>query len=253
MKYLVLGPGGMGGYAMIGHLMKHKELFNSISEYSGASIGAIIATFLALNFTVEETFQKFQDVPLSEIVKFDLKNLVRTNGFVRKDTIKSTLKELYGCDPSFKDIEKKLYIAALCLNTTETIYFSKDTHPDMKVIDAIAMSIAIPIIFEPTKIENKYYIDGGMCETAPTKPFLDKKPHEICVLKLQYNQQNEFEDIKNPVDYIKSLVNALMKNREDCILEGTQVKYINVENMNVFDFHMTYEDKMKLFLLGYNS
>ena len=84
-------------------------------------------------------------------------------------------------------------------------------------------------------------------------PFLDKKPHEICVLKLQYNRQNEFENIKNPVDYIKSLVNALMKNREDCILEGTQVKNIDVEDMNVFDFHMTYEDKMKLFLLGYNS
>ena len=31
MKYLVLGPGGMGGYAMIGHLMKHKKLLNNAS------------------------------------------------------------------------------------------------------------------------------------------------------------------------------------------------------------------------------
>ena len=253
MKYLVLGPGGMGGYAMIGHLMKHKKILNNISEYSGASMGAIIATCLALNFSIEETFQKIQDVPLNELIKFDLKNLIKCNGCVIIDTIKSTLKNLYGCDPYFKDVKKKLYISALCLNTSETEYFSKDTHPDMKVIDAVAMSMAIPFIFEPTKIDTKYYIDGGICETAPTKPFLDKKPNEVYVLKLQYNQQYEIDNIKNSIDYIKLLVITLMKNKQDFIIEGTTVKHINVGDMNVFDFHMTYEDKMKLFFMGYKS
>ena len=39
----------------------------------------------------------------------------------------------------------------------KTEYFSKYTHPDMKVIDALCMSIAVPFIFSSYRYNNMVY------------------------------------------------------------------------------------------------
>ena len=52
MEYLVIGPGAMGGFSMLGYLKTIEKSLDNIKEYSGASAGAILVVFLALGFTV---------------------------------------------------------------------------------------------------------------------------------------------------------------------------------------------------------
>ena len=44
----------------------------------------------------------------------------------------------------------------------ESIYYSYETFPDMKIIDALRISFSIPFIFEPIKMNNKIYVDVGL-------------------------------------------------------------------------------------------
>ena len=48
MEYLVIGPGAMGGFSMLGYLKTIEKSLDNIKEYSGASAGSIIVVFLAL-------------------------------------------------------------------------------------------------------------------------------------------------------------------------------------------------------------
>jgi predicted acylesterase/phospholipase RssA len=75
-----------------------------------------------------------------------------------------------GCDPTFEELDMKIYVSAYCLNTSTTEYFSRDTHPKMKVIDAVCMSMAIPLIFACGKYQGRTYVDGGTQEQYPMVP-----------------------------------------------------------------------------------
>ena len=143
----------------------------------------------------------------------------------------------------------KIYISAFCLNSSETVYFSKDTHPDMKVIDAVCMSMAVPFIFSCGTYMDKTYVDGGMKEEYPLTPFLDKKPHEVTCLKIRTNQIYQ-EDINTPKHFVETLVRSALANRERYNTPIEELE-INIGDTNIFDFNMSYEEKIKLFNVGF--
>ena len=46
MEYLVIGPGAMGGFSMLGYLKTIENSLDNIKEYSGASAGAILLSLI---------------------------------------------------------------------------------------------------------------------------------------------------------------------------------------------------------------
>ncbi len=95
----------------------------------------------------------------------------------------------------------KIYISAFCMHTSETVYFSKETHPDMNVIDAVCMSMAVPCIFACGKYEGQTYVDGGMKEEFPLTPFFVKKPHEVTSIIIMFIRQYHV-DILTPKQFV---------------------------------------------------
>ena len=160
-EYLIIGPGAMGIFSMLGYLKSVENMIKNVKEYSGASAGAIICTFLALGYSVEETLYKLLELDPSKLVKLNLKCFINSYGLVDLKPVRQQLVNLLGSDPTFSEIDKTLYISAFCVNTSKTEYFSKHTHPDMKVIDAICMSIAVPFIFSSYRYDHMVYVDGG--------------------------------------------------------------------------------------------
>ena len=69
MEYLVIGPGAMGIFSMLGYLKTVEDTIQNVKGYSGASAGAILCTFLALGFSVEETLDKLFELDSSKLVK----------------------------------------------------------------------------------------------------------------------------------------------------------------------------------------
>jgi len=249
MEYLVIGPGAMGGFSMLGYLKTIEESLGNIKEYSGASAGAIISVFLALGFSIDDILYKLAELEGNKLVKLNLKCFMNKYGLVDLKPIRDKFVDIFESDPTFLDIEKKIYISAFCVNTSRTVYFSKDTHPDMKVIDALCMSIAVPFIFSSYRYEGMVYVDGGTLETLPSSPFLDKKTNKVLCIRMK--MEPEFiPDITSPKQFAEALIASTLNNRRQNILKNCKVVDIDIGQVDVFNFNMTYEEKMKLYLKG---
>lgn len=251
MKYLVLGPASMAIFSLIGCLKARESQLADVEEISGSSAGAILALFLALGMSVDEILEISLDLDIPNFVKIRLGSFFSKFGFVSMSPIRKKLVEVCGCDPTFGELDMKIHISAFCLNTNETEYFSRDTHPDMKVIDAVCMSMAVPLIFACGKYDDKTYVDGGTQEQYPINPFLDKKPHEVSCMKIKMDRIYQ-ESIETPKQYVECLVRSSLKNRIEYNIP-VEVIDINVRDTNVFNFNMSYEEKVKLYNIGFIS
>jgi predicted acylesterase/phospholipase RssA len=249
MKYLILGPASMGIYSMIGTLKALESQLVDVEEISGSSAGSILALMLALGMSIDEILNVSLSLNIPEFVKLRIGSFFNKFGFVDLEPIRDKLVEVCGCDPTFEELDMKIYISAYCLNSSTTEYFSKDTHPKMKVIDAVCMSIAIPLIFSCGKYDGKTYVDGGTQEQYPMTPFLAKKPYQVTCIKLKMDRVYQ-ENINNPKQFVESLIRSTLENR---VQYETKINVIDVDvgATNIFDFNIEYEDKLKLYNIGF--
>ena len=160
MDSLVIGPSAMGFFCYLGVLktLEDRGYLKNIRAISGCSSGSMLALFIACGKTVQEIFEMSMDVDVKNLIRFNLRVFIKFFGFVDTKPIRDKIVEMCGRDPTFQEIDRQLYISAACINTGKIVYFSKDTHPDMKVIDAVCVSISIPFMFKPGKIDGKLYI-----------------------------------------------------------------------------------------------
>lgn len=249
MKYLVIGPGAMGIFALLGHLKNIEHKLKDVQEISGASAGSILALMFALGKSIDDMLDIALRLNISDLVKLNLKCFIHKFGLVDTEPMKKKLIEICGCNPTFKELDKKIYVSTFCVNTSTTEYFSVDTHPDMHVIDAVCMSIAIPFVFSSIKYNEKTYVDGGTVESMPLAPFLDKPAHQIHCIRI-HSRTKYVQNIDNPRLFAQSLIMANLNNRYNYPLTHQTIKDIDVGDMDIFDFNMSYEDKIKMYLLG---
>lgn len=241
----------MGIYAFLGRLKSMEKNLSDVEEVSGSSAGSILALFWAMGMTVDEMIDISLNVDVSEFVKLNIGTFFNKFGFVEMEPIREKLVEICGCDPTFAQLKRKIYVSAFCLNTSKTEYFSVETHPNMKVIDAVCMSIAIPMIFASSEYDGKTYVDGGTMEEYPMNPFIDKKPHEVACIKLVIDDIYK-ETMENPKDFLEALIRSTLKNRTRYNENFTMLN-VDVGDAAIFDFNMSYEDKIRLLNVGYGS
>jgi predicted acylesterase/phospholipase RssA len=241
----------MGIYSLIGALKARESSLADVKEISGSSAGAILALFLAVGMSVDEILDVSLSLDIPNFVKIRLGSFFNKFGFVDMGPIRKKLVDICGGDPTFNELETRIYISAFCLNTTETVYFSKDTHPNMKIIDAVCMSMAVPFIFACGKYEDRMYVDGGTKEEFPLTPFLDKKPHEVTCVRIKMNKIYR-ETIDNPKQFVDVIVRSALSNRET-FQSPIEVIEVNVGDTDVFNFSMEYEEKIRLFNMGYST
>ena len=114
---------------MLGYLKSVENTIKYVKEYSGASAGAIICTFLALGYSVEETLYKLLELDPSKLVKLNLKCFINSYGLVDLKPVRQQLVNLLESDPTFSEIDKTLYISAFCVNTSKDGIFFKAYTP----------------------------------------------------------------------------------------------------------------------------
>ena len=246
--YLVIGPAAMGIYAFIGSLTVLD--LNKIEEVSGSSAGSILGLFICMGKTVEEILDFCLHVNLKELTTMNLLTLITKFGLISHDPIKKVLTNFCG-NPTFKELKKKLYVTSFCINRSETEYFSVDTYPDMSVIDAVCMSMTVPFLFETIKYNSFTYLDGGTLELVPSMAFINKDPKNVVVLRLLINK-NYVPEIKTIKDFINGVIQLAVNSKS---MEKTIYKEIHVDIglVNIFNFLMEEDDKLKLYLLGYQT
>lgn len=63
---------------------------------------------------------------------------------------------------SFTDLKRELYIPAVHLDSGDRVMFGTPGWRDVPISDAIAASSALPLYFQPVRIRDKDFVDGGV-------------------------------------------------------------------------------------------
>ena len=250
--HLVLGPGGIGGVFSISGCVCGLKNFDDIIEVSGSSAGSIIGFLICMGFSPTQIKKIVLGVDISKFKIFNIKNFFKNFGFVEWSHLINELGTyIYDIENiTFKDLRKKFYVSAFCLNTSKIHYFSRDTDPDMPVIQAVCMSCSIPFVFESLLYKGYRYIDSFIYEVIPLVPFLDKKKNDVTIIKTLDNC-SAFTEIKTFKDFIFSIVDIILTNRQSDLSGGYNVYELNIDRSKLVNFNLTNDDCEQLYMDGF--
>lgn len=260
VKYLAIGPGAMGYFAFLGALTKLKQAgrLDELEEISGASAGGLLALVFALaKGDTTKALDYALTVPVKQLMKPSAKDFIKDWGLVSRKRLKKFLESTVShftdgakTDMTFYELYTdwfpiKIHLASYCLNTAKTVYFSVDTTPSMSVTDAVCASIALPLVISSSKFNDGWhYMDGAMAEAIPCGPFLGRPWDAVLALAFEWDMVREIKDLKS---FVTTLVISQMRNR---ITYDFPIQIVDVGDMDVFNFNMDQEVKLKMFLRG---
>lgn len=242
---LVLSGGSVRAIAYGGclEILKSKGILKKIKRYAGTSAGSIYATFLALDYSIDdiiniidhEKFSKFQDNHNigSEIVNI-VSHLGASTGNYFISFMQEHIKNKTGNpDFTFNDLKKlngkELVIVSTNLSLNNTMYFSYLTHPDMPIANACRMSMSIPIIFEPVEHDCCKFVDGGVLDNFSLNVFDGKYPGDPQAYTNQVPPNPKTLGLRLTDSDSKTLTNkgkkAIINNDKDLILQLINTMY----------------------------
>ena len=259
----VLSGGGSRGALQVGALYALLEEGLQPDFLIGASIGAVNASFLALNGFSKDSLDLLKaawlNAETSDMLPANYLWLTVRAMFGRSSRDPSRrLKEFFIANGITNELqfghlnELKLVIVSTDLNTGEPILHGKE--PEDKVLDALLLSTALPPWFMPVRRQERYLMDGGVVSNLPVEPALKMGATEIVALDLtdsreMLGQGNRFSG------FLDRLIYSVEKRQLDLELELAEARGIPMLYMDltgetpvpIWDFQHTDE----LILQGY--
>jgi predicted acylesterase/phospholipase RssA len=258
MKFnLAFSGGGMKGIAYIGSLKYIEESKIQIKAASGTSAGAIFAYFTVLGLKYKQIKNIFYKVNLGEfqnlsvdnlLLKFGLDDGKKITDFLKAMITATTGKESTTFGELYEKTKKELVIVGSCIDQecAGPEYFTYKTHPNMKLVDALRITISIPIYYEYCIYENKRYVDGALFDNLPSTYFNDQDN----TISFKLNDNSEL-DCSTLDKYIFHLLNTAVFAMQNKKLKKNIIT-INTNN-NILNFNLTNEEKDILIDIGYNA
>lgn len=186
---LVLGPGGIKGFFLVGALMyfenTHPQWLTGLKKICGVSIGAIIGLLLTAGFSMTEIIREALEIDLFRdltSLKFkDFEGVSNRLGLLSNEPIKelltAKLKEKFGKVPTLYQLYQATGIefSSVAVNLTEdrAEHFTVETHPRLSCIDAVLRSMNIPLAFYRLEEDDAVYVDGAFGNCHPVDYFDD--------------------------------------------------------------------------------
>lgn len=165
---ICLGGGGALGFAHLGVLRALEE--HRIFPYyvSGASMGAIIGVMYAQGYSPERIMEIIEEHKLDHITR--ILNPLETGlraGLSGHSHIEKLLRK-YVAHDRFSSLIRPFWVSVVDIRsaTWRTVGEGSD------LIRYVLASMSIPLAFEPEKIGDGLYVDGGMMNNLPVEPLL---------------------------------------------------------------------------------
>jgi len=255
IKHLVFsggGPIGLISYGAAKQLNKKKfwEIENIKTIY-GTSVGAYMGTLISLGYEWDWIDDYFIKRPWSKIIDIEIITLLEAynkKGLLGEKFINDiilplleakglskevTFKELY----EFNKIEIHIYSTEINGEHMKNIDISYITHPNMKVITGLCMSMAFPFIFSPVIDSDNCYIDGGVLNNFPLNDCLEKNRNSDEILGFDIRIPEEDNKILEESTIINYLVILLKKMKKEIDLNSKQREMRNIVKCQVNNLH----------------
>ncbi|WP_188811537.1 patatin-like phospholipase family protein [Hymenobacter cavernae] len=205
-RNLVMEGGGIRGIAYGGALqeLEKRGVLAGIQRVGGTSAGAIQAALLAVGYSPAEIIEVVNHTPVQRLNDGRLiffggsTRLLKQYGWYRGDQFARYLSELVGRKTGNPDLNlgqlhqlaqagraRDLYVTGTNLTAQRVEVFSYETHPQLRVADAVRISMSIPLYFRAVLLDEQgnvvvkpmkgqkinVLVDGGLLANYPIDLF----------------------------------------------------------------------------------
>ena len=251
IKHLVLSGGGPIGFVEYGALkyLTQKKFIEhkNIESIYAISIGGVIGLIYILNYDWEWMDDFLIKRPWNKLANFSYSsyiNILYEKGLINKNVVISAFEPLFLAKNiplnitllEFYNLTKiEFNIFACCLDELNQKKFNYITTPNIELIDALYISLAIPIMFVPLYINNSFYLDGGILVGCPINQCIAEKQCEHDDIFCFMNNKSEPIDLSNSF-YTKYVDNKKISNDSNFfeyiffLIKKFVAKVANVEN-----------------------
>ncbi|WP_455539298.1 patatin-like phospholipase family protein [Terrisporobacter sp.] len=280
---LVCKGGGIKGIALVGALLYFEEYGYTWRKIAGTSVGAIVASLVAVGYSAREIadimyevdYSKFADKStLQSIPVFGpLASLFYSKGTHLGNYIEDFLSKKFEIKGKkyFKDIyedgESRLKAIASDVTRHKLIILPDDLveygiNPmEFEIAKAIRMSCSIPFFFKPVILNKKnpsYIVDGGLLSNFPIWIFdVHGKPRwPTFGLNLYDDEKNDNCNVHSFIPYLMDVVETSLVTSEELYFKDCDaVRIVNIPTLGIdtINFDITKDEIISLFNSGYNS
>ena len=159
---IALSGGGSRGIVHIGILKALDDAGIKISMVTGTSAGAIVGALFCAGYSPDNIMEIVKETKLIKYVR----PAISFSGLLKLETLISVFKK-YLKNNSFEALNTPLVVAATNVKKGINTFLY-----DGPLIQSVLASCAVPVIFEPIKLNGETYIDGGILNNLPVEPLI---------------------------------------------------------------------------------
>lgn len=235
---IALSGGGIKGLCHAGVLKGLDELGLKPEVLSGVSAGSIVGALYADGYTPDEIKELFDDVSFREWTQIR----IPAGGFFRIDPfvkfLKSTLRA-----KRIEDLKIPLRIVATDLDHGRSVTFTSGN-----LVECVAASCSVPVLFTPRNIDGVNYVDGGVFKNFPVSTIRNE-----CEYLIGVNASPLVAD-----QYKMSIMNVAMRCYHFMfkanIIHDKELCDLLIEPPDMGDYDtFEVEKSQEIFELGYNE
>lgn len=241
-KILVLSGGSIKGLAQAGALycLEKHNILQHIDTFACTSAGAIVGMMIIAGIKPFDILHFFIAIDTKKVTNSAPLNLLSSFGFDNGERIMVIFQHIlegknYNSNITFREFyektKKKFIVTGTCVNTKKVVYFSHETTPDIRVVDAVRASSSIPLVFVPKKIENMLYIDGGCIDNYPIKLFDTCLDQVIGIMVT--DRRKKVDAINNLEQYFSETVQCLYEGQIISIINGYVKQTVSIECIQI--------------------
>lgn len=261
IEHIVISGGGIVGiFNLFGIVARDAAAGRwdpaNLRTFWGTSAGAIISFAISVGLGMDEIRDYLIERPWQNLLRqdmFNIPNFFTACGFIDVEFVWDSLKPIFGAADMgrettllehYERTKKELHLIAIDIMKFEVVDFSRKSHPDVRVIDAIYRSCSLPLIFIPQRgPSGEIYIDGGVLQNYPARVCAEglgvdaAAADNIIGYHIIYNQSRGA--VENVWDFIQTFgAGCLLKMNEPAVHFKHEV--IIVKNKTNYDAEENY-------------
>jgi len=170
---LVLGGGGLKGFAHIGALRAFEERGVQPSLVAGTSIGALIAAAYVGGMPLAEMQRRALELTKRDLFRIDHFSMVAKRMLSPALYLERPLRKLVeeiAPRGTFRDLQMPLLVNTVDLENASQVLWGLPGLQDVPVADAVYASCALPGFFPPGVVLGRTCTDGGVIDNVPMVP-----------------------------------------------------------------------------------
>ena len=183
--HLVLGGGGVRCLSYAGALSTLYENGVRFSSVSCCSAGTFLGALLCARGTPEGLIEDIRRIsgakllgrralPIPDFLYGLIPGLLALNPVLRWPFAKyrqpgfsDVFEELVGSSPTFEELKIQFATAGFDTLQRRFLVYGSDSHPKMKVSEALAISVSWPLAYPPHQREGRIVLDAGIASECP--------------------------------------------------------------------------------------